>query len=113
MLRCLTVRQPWAAAIVAGLKTEEFRSWATRYRGPLLIHAAARRADAAEMAEYPDLDPALLVCSAILGVVDLVACEGDDGDYEWVLERPRPLAKPFPCKGKLGLWAPPVGLALP
>ena len=35
----LSVRQPWAWAIVNGFKDVENRSWATAYRGPLLLHA--------------------------------------------------------------------------
>lgn len=35
----LTVKQPWASAIVLGLKRVENRTWRTNYRGPLAIHA--------------------------------------------------------------------------
>lgn len=38
-LRGLTVRQPWAWAIAAGGKDVENRTWTTRWRGRLLIHA--------------------------------------------------------------------------
>jgi len=34
--------QPWASAIPLGLKKIETRGWSTKYRGPLLIHAAKR-----------------------------------------------------------------------
>src|SRR5262249_22603725 len=36
----ITVQQPWASLIVAGVKQFETRPWATTHRGPLLIHAA-------------------------------------------------------------------------
>jgi uncharacterized protein (UPF0264 family) len=36
----LSLKQPWAALLVHGLKTVEVRSWATRRRGRILIHAA-------------------------------------------------------------------------
>jgi uncharacterized protein (UPF0264 family) len=36
----LSLKQPWATLLAHGLKTIEVRSWATRLRGPLLIHAA-------------------------------------------------------------------------
>jgi hypothetical protein len=36
----LSVRQPFAAFLVTGLKTVEVRSRRTRHRGPLLIHAS-------------------------------------------------------------------------
>lgn len=39
-MKTLTIRQPWASLIAAGVKTIETRSWSTRYRGPLAIHAA-------------------------------------------------------------------------
>lgn len=38
--RAITLHQPWATLIALGYKTIETRSWSTRYRGPLLIHAA-------------------------------------------------------------------------
>ncbi|QTF59120.1 ASCH domain-containing protein [Stutzerimonas frequens] len=39
-MKALSIRQPWAWLIVRGHKPLENRSWATSYRGPLLIHAA-------------------------------------------------------------------------
>lgn len=39
-MRALTIWQPYATLIVCGLKRFETRSWATTYRGPLVIHAA-------------------------------------------------------------------------
>lgn len=44
-LPCLTVRQPWSWAIIFGGKDIENRTWRTRYRGEIAIHAA--RADSA------------------------------------------------------------------
>ena len=35
----LTIKQPWASAIVLGLKSVENRTWSTNHRGPLAIHA--------------------------------------------------------------------------
>lgn len=43
VVRALTVRQPWASLIALGTKRIETRSWSTRYRGPLAIHAGAHR----------------------------------------------------------------------
>jgi hypothetical protein len=39
-IRALSIRQPWAALLVAGLKTIEVRSWWTGHRGLVLIHAS-------------------------------------------------------------------------
>lgn len=66
--------------------------------------------------------------SAIIGTVELVDCHPDAGCCKpWgesayiehggrerrrithlVLENPRPLAEPIPCRGALGLWTPPA-----
>jgi activating signal cointegrator 1 len=40
-MKALTLTQPWATLIAIGAKHIETRSWATSYRGPLAIHAAA------------------------------------------------------------------------
>jgi hypothetical protein len=45
-MKALSIRQPWAHLIVHEGKTIENRSWSTRYRGPLLIHAAKGMTDA-------------------------------------------------------------------
>lgn len=42
-MRALTLWQPWAQLVALGVKVIETRSWGTKYRGPLLIHAAARK----------------------------------------------------------------------
>ena len=41
-MRALTLWQPWATLAAIGAKKIETRSWLTRYRGELAIHAAAR-----------------------------------------------------------------------
>lgn len=41
-MKALSLWQPHALAIQAGLKTWETRDWATSYRGPLAIQAAKR-----------------------------------------------------------------------
>lgn len=38
-MKALTIHQPWAQLIALGAKTIETRSWSTRYRGPIAIHA--------------------------------------------------------------------------
>jgi hypothetical protein len=39
-MKTLTLTQPWASLVAAGMKKWETRSWSTKYRGPLAIHAA-------------------------------------------------------------------------
>ena len=38
-MKVLTVKEPWASLIINGYKMYEFRSWKTKYRGKILIHA--------------------------------------------------------------------------
>lgn len=38
-MKALTIKQPFASLILEGLKEYEFRTWKTKYRGPILIHA--------------------------------------------------------------------------
>lgn len=42
-MKALTIRQPWASLIATGVKTIETRSWSTKYRGLLLVHAGMAR----------------------------------------------------------------------
>lgn len=41
-MKVLTVKQPWAWAIIYGRKDVENRPWGTDYRGPVAIHAGLR-----------------------------------------------------------------------
>jgi len=39
-MKVLSIKQPWASLIVNGYKKYEFRTWKTKYRGEVLIHAS-------------------------------------------------------------------------
>lgn len=41
-MKALTIWQPWAGAIAAGIKANETRSWGTKYRGEIAIHSALK-----------------------------------------------------------------------
>ncbi|WP_300297652.1 ASCH domain-containing protein [Anaerosolibacter sp.] len=41
-MKTLSIIQPWATLIATGEKRIETRSWATKYRGPLLIHSSKK-----------------------------------------------------------------------
>lgn len=56
-MKALTLWQPWASLVEARIKTIETRSWATSYRGPLAIHAAARRPTALDLDPIRTLTP--------------------------------------------------------
>jgi hypothetical protein len=120
----ISVRQPWAWAIVHLGKDIENRSWPTRLRGPVLIHASKGMTrgeydDALETFEFARDHAALLVYppaaelerGGIVGQAEIVDCVGRHnsrwffGPFGFVLRNARPL--PFrPCKGNLGFFVP-------
>lgn len=51
-MKALSIRQPWAWLIVNGHKDIENRSWPTRFRGRVLIHASKGMT----RAEYEDVE---------------------------------------------------------
>lgn len=42
-MKVLSILQPWASLVILGHKKIETRSWNTKYRGELLIHASAKK----------------------------------------------------------------------
>lgn len=111
-MKALTIKQPWAWAILLAGKDVENRSWSTDYRGPLLIHAGASFDRLAQLPQRTPPVPDDLVFSAILGVVDLVdvveasRSKWFSGPYGWVLRNPRPFRSPVAGPGRLRLWEP-------
>jgi hypothetical protein len=82
-MRIITVRQPWAWAIIFGGKNIENRSMniAGSYRGPIAIHAGQKNlretwslflGTAPKATELQDKAAAEAVFGSIIGVVDLV-----------------------------------------
>jgi hypothetical protein len=72
----LSLKQPWAALVVAGKKTIEVRKWATAVRGRVYIHAARipdRRPEAWEFLTE-DLRPLAQLHGGIIGAAELTGC---------------------------------------
>src|SRR5438309_11058623 len=75
-LYALSIKQPWAALLVAGIKTIEIRRWPTARRGRILIHAA-RVPDARSEAwrHVPkELQALAQLQGGIIGSVELTDC---------------------------------------
>lgn len=133
-MKAITVWQPWAGALAAGIKGNETRSWATKYRGPIAIHAAMREVfDGLALIPVPialKIKEALrcewdkMPRGAIIATAELVDCIritpeyiatltpdelalGDytPGRYAWKLANAKLLPDPMPVKGKQGLWS--------
>lgn len=128
-MRILTVRQPWAWALIHGGKDIEnrTRNIAGSYRGPVAIHAGLtyeKYTPAGQLHRdaFGTEVPCTLHFGAVIGVVDLDhvvrpdQCPDADGapcspwcipghHHLWT-SNPRPLRTPVPAKGRLGLWTP-------
>ncbi|MEI2299305.1 ASCH domain-containing protein [Ensifer sp. MJa1] len=124
----LSVRQPWAHAIVSGWKDIENRKWSTAIKGPICIHASAfskrnyeeDREDYLEVLhnyvnprgaptiEQTSLDG--LAFGAIVGVATIVDCVARSdspwffGPFGFALKDQQILETPIPVKGALGFF---------
>ena len=54
-MKTITIKQPFATLIAEGLKEYEFRTWRTKYRGDILIHAG-KGIDKEAMSRFSHLD---------------------------------------------------------
>lgn len=54
-MKVITVKQPFATLIAEGLKEYEFRTWRTKFRGDILIHAG-KGVDKKAMERYKHLN---------------------------------------------------------
>jgi ASCH domain len=72
----LSLKQPWAALVVAGRKTIEVRKWPTAIRGRVFIHAA-RTVDnrpAAWAWVSDDVRPLAELTGGVIGSAELTGC---------------------------------------
>jgi len=118
--RALSIRQPWADAIIWHGKDIENRDWWTDFRGTVCIHAAkawgaAEKADLdfVERTTGMKLEVSQPLLGGIIGVAEIVDCVKASnspwffGTYGFVLRNA--CAVPFiPVKGALGFfrWEP-------
>ena len=73
----ISLKQPWAALVAAGLKTVEVRTWPTARRGPVLVHASKTvddRPEAWARITTPALERAAAQLGGIVGAVEVTGC---------------------------------------
>lgn len=126
-MKALSLWQPWASAIFVGLKEYETRSWKTKYRGPLLIHAAKKKFDRHQFfvldsrLQADGLNLANLPYGALLGTIELVDIQPTElltpsntesdygiwtpGRFAWRFENFQLFEDPIPCVGRQGLFS--------
>jgi hypothetical protein len=126
-MRAFSLTQPWASAVALGIKQWETRSWPTRFRGEVAIHASkafprwAREFADLESCTHPELDE--LPLGYIVAVCQLTECRqtetlaptlseqelrwGDysPGRYAFKLESVRLLEEPVFHRGALSFWS--------
>jgi hypothetical protein len=136
-MKALTLWQPWAAFVAAGIKVYETRSWYTKHRGRIAIHAAVQTGYEGGLERYMDClvknglkhllaaEGAIICVGHLLScdptttdrwtkpIGDLVSCQERDlgnfspGRYAWRIEPVTPLRRPVFCRGAQGLWSMP------
>jgi ASCH domain len=114
----LSIRQPWAWAIIHAGKDIENRNWRTSYRGPVCIHAG-RGMTNREYLEFEGLygfdrrwtipEPEDLQKGGIIGVAEITDCVWRhpspwfSGRWGFVLADTRPVDF-IPVRGELGIF---------
>lgn len=123
-MKVLTIKHPWATLIMQGNKRFEFRSWQTKYRGELLIHAG-KGIDKEAVKRLSKYLPKELLQGKMLGKVTLVDCikmtpkfkeellkekceiyakSSFKENYGWQLEDMNVFNETIDAKGHLSLW---------
>lgn len=74
-MKAITICQPYAGAIMDGRKRVENRSWATSYRGQLIIHAGKNLQWMKTWDDAIDgLLPKEMHLGAVIGIAELTDC---------------------------------------
>ena len=123
--RCLSIKNPWLELILSGKKDIEVRTWTTKYRGPVWLHAG-KSVDKSQSLrwDFKDLSTGCYLGKANL--IDIIQFDqkswgslrkrhlnegpSQPGLYGWVFEKPTRLKEPLVASGKLGLYKPDVDL---
>lgn len=127
MMKVITLREPWASLIGEKIKKIETRSWYTKYRGELYIHAGLTKIPSnnermnrltkelkgsfhyGTIFAKCHLSDCILIDESFAESVrqsDFMCFDCGDytpGRYAWILNNIE-LIDPIPATGKLGLW---------
>ncbi|KAM9311797.1 activating signal cointegrator 1 [Gastrophryne carolinensis] len=125
---CLSMHQPWASLLVAGIKRVEGRTWYSAHRGRLWIAAAAKRPSPQEISEleasyrvllHKDIHfPKDYPTGCLLGCVEVADClsleqfqeqypslsQESASPFVFVCTNPQELLIKFPIKGQHKIW---------
>lgn len=124
-MKAITIKQPFASLIAEELKEYEFRTWKTKYRGKILIHAG-KGIDKKAMKKFEKYNLKYPIGS-IIAIADLTDCIKVDAQFRKMLNEKNPLVysgvikdpkwegyafklenvkkiNPIKVNGKLSLW---------
>jgi len=127
--KVLSIIEPWASLTKEKVKYIETRSWQTKYRGELYIHASLKKLTKQVATDYQELLNLLhntdFDYGCVIAKCKLVDCKYmtaefieevkknpnehisgfySVGRYAWILEDIEVLKTPIPAKGELGIW---------
>lgn len=124
-MKVITIKQPFVTLIAEGIKEYEFRTWKTKYRGEILIHAG-KGVNKKAMEKFSHLNleypSGAIIAKAVLKDCILVDCKmrevlqeknrevygsviknTDWEGYAFQLEKVEKI-NPISINGKLSLW---------
>jgi len=128
-MKVISIKEPWASLIKENVKSIETRSWNTKYRGEIYIHASLRKITNKHLEKYKEQISLLkskdFKYGYIIAKANLVDCQlmdekfiekvksnhneyicgfYEEGRYGWILSKITVLENPIQVKGKLGIW---------
>ena len=83
-MKAITIKQPFASLIIEGYKEYEFRTWKTKFRGDILIHAG-KGVDKKAMEKYKHL-VSDFPSGCMLGIVSITDCIKIDDEAREMLK---------------------------
>jgi hypothetical protein len=123
---CLSMHQPWASLLIAGIKTHEGRPWPSDFRGRMWIHAAAAKPSHVEEIEaqyvpflapaqtFPDQYPTSCLLGYVVAVDNLERARYEEAyppelrqessEYKFICEGAKALPFPLAMDGKHKLF---------
>lgn len=127
-MKAISIRPPWAWAIMHAGKDIENRTWRTNTRGTVAVHASKNMTrpyyewackEIKRLAPRVKIPPYEAIArGAIIGLVDIISCEEYPKSkwhvakhYGFGLANARPLQKLISCNGRLNFWEVPPTIA--
>ena len=128
-MKVLSLTEPFATLIKIRKKFVETRSWSTKYRGELYIHASmtkmkkcdSENKELMSLIENISLNYGDIICKCKLvdciymtkeyvedmkknNYQEYICGIYEEGRYAWILDDIQILEKPIKAKGQLGIW---------